>query len=134
MVKFRLDTISFEETSTGRISMEKAGRIQREAATVEVMIRHYCRIEHDSDSELCKECRKLLSYSNHRLANCPFQEGKTTCGKCQVHCYKPAMREKIRKVMRTIGPKMLLTNPIMALRHTIDGLRKKPIGKENNQR
>jgi len=107
--------------------MDKAGRMQREAATVEVMIHHYCRLHHNGDKELCEECSKLLSYSNHRLANCPFQEGKTTCGKCPVHCYKPAMREQIREVMRTIGPKMLLTNPIMSCRHLIDGLRKKPV-------
>lgn len=108
--------------------MKKAGRMQREAATVEVMIHHYCRIEHNRNSELCEECSNLLSYSKQRLANCPFREGKTTCGKCQVHCYKPVMREKIRQVMRTIGPGMVLTNPIMALRHAIDGLRKKPLG------
>ena len=107
--------------------MKKTGRMQREAATVEVMIRHYCRIHHQNNNALCEECSKLLRYSNHRLANCPFQEGKTTCGKCQVHCYKPAMREKIREVMRTIGPRMLVTNPIMSLRHAIDGLRKKPV-------
>ena len=100
--------------------------MQREAATVETMIRRYCRINHDSGSELCEECRELLNYSNHRLANCPFQEGKTTCGKCRVHCYKPAMREKIREVMRTVGPRMVLTNPFMALQHAVDGLRKKP--------
>jgi hypothetical protein len=36
------------------------------------------------------------------------------------------MREKIREVMRVIGPRMILTNPLMACQHLIDGLRKKP--------
>ncbi len=107
--------------------MKKAGRMQREAATVEVMIRRYCRLRHSGGDELCDDCVQLLDYSNHRLANCPFQERKTTCGKCPVHCYKPAMRERIREVMRTVGPRMMLTNPIMSLRHLIDGLRKKPL-------
>jgi len=111
--------------------MEKTGRIQREAATVEVMIRRYCQIKHrdnaGQDGELCEKCGQLISYTNHRLANCPFQEGKTTCGKCRVHCYKSDMREKIREVMRIVGPRMILTNPTMALQHVIDGLRKKPL-------
>jgi len=32
--------------------------------------------------------------------------------------------------MRSIGPGMLLTNPLMALQHAVDGLRKEP-GKTN---
>ncbi len=103
------------------------GRMAREAATVETMIRKYCRLHHDSSDDLCDQCRELLAYSNHRLKHCPFQEGKTTCGKCRVHCYKPAMREKIRTVMREIGPGMIFSNPVMALQHMIDGLRKKPL-------
>jgi hypothetical protein len=112
----------------------KSGRMQREAATVELMIRRYCRMKHTGGTELCEDCQELLSYSEQRLANCPFQEGKTTCGKCKVHCYKPSMREKIREIMRTIGPRMILTNPIMALRHLLDGLRKEPVNKKTEEK
>jgi hypothetical protein len=106
----------------------KPGRIQREADTVAVMIRQYCRrLKHSDGEELCADCAELLRYAEQSLDRCPFQEGKTTCGNCQVHCYKPSMREKIREVMRTIGPRMILSNPMMALRHAIDGLRKEPV-------
>ncbi len=98
----------------------------REVATVEVMIQKYCREQHHSDGSLCKECLELLTYVGKRLGNCPFQENKTTCGKCPIHCYKPAMREKIREVMRTIGPKMILNHPLMGIMHLVDGLRRKP--------
>ena len=105
--------------------------MQRELDTVAVMIRQYCRrLDHSDDGELCTDCAELLRYAKQSLSRCPFQEGKTTCGNCQVHCYKPSMREKIREVMRTIGPRMILTNPIMALRHALDGLRKKPVRKK----
>jgi hypothetical protein len=103
------------------------GRMQREAATVKTMIHRYCRRHHNKSGILCDSCSELLAYSNHRLANCPFQEGKTTCGKCRIHCYKPAMREKICEVMRETGPSMLLSNPIMALQHMIDGMRSEPV-------
>ena len=115
--------------------VKKSGRMQREAATVELMIRRYCRMKHTGGAELCDEdCRELLSYSEQRLASCPFQDGKTTCGKCKVHCYKPSMRERIREVMRTIGPRMILTNPIMAIRHAVDGLRKEPVQKKTEEK
>lgn len=101
----------------------------REQATVEVMIREFCRLRHGKDSEICPECLELLKYAEKRLSLCPFQEGKTTCGNCAVHCYKPAMRARIREVMRTIGPRMMFAHPIMGIMHLIDGLRKKPKSK-----
>jgi len=58
-----------------------------------------------------------------RLDQCPFQEAKTTCVKCPVHCYKPAMRERIRVVMRYAGPRMLWQHPVLAFYHLFDGLR-----------
>jgi len=100
-------------------------RMQREARTVEVMILRFCRDRHGTKGEVpCKECRDLLTYAHRRLKHCPFQENKTTCGKCPVHCYAPQMREKIRDVMRYAGPRMLLTHPVMAIAHLLDGLRK----------
>ncbi len=101
-------------------------RMQAEAETIQAMIRIYCRKHHGGARELCEECRELAAYAQKRLDACPFQEGKTTCGKCPVHCYKPGMRERIRKVMREVGPKMIFHHPVMALRHFLDGLRKEP--------
>jgi hypothetical protein len=94
--------------------------------TVAVMIDLYCRSQH-GDDRLCAECSELLAYSNERLDKCPFQERKTTCAKCPVHCFSPEMRDKIRIVMRYSGPRMLRSHPILALRHFMDRSRKKPI-------
>lgn len=99
-------------------------RLRREAQTVAVMIRRYCRDRHGHHAELCPECAELLAYARKRLARCPFQENKTTCGKCPVHCYAPEKRERIQAVMRYSGPRMLLSHPIMALRHLLDGFRR----------
>ncbi|MBW1792406.1 MAG: nitrous oxide-stimulated promoter family protein [Deltaproteobacteria bacterium] len=106
-------------------------RIQREASTIEAMIRIYCRHHHGTNSELCKECDLLLQYALVRLKKCPFQEKKTTCGKCPIHCYKPGMRKKIQEVMRYVGPRMVLHHPIMGIMHIVDGFRKSsPKGKQ----
>lgn len=104
-------------------------RMQREARTIELMIHRYCRDKHHASS-LCAECQELLAYAFKRLSACPFQENKTTCGKCPVHCYKPGMRGRIQDVMRYVGPRMTLTNPVLSLQHALDGLRKEPLGKK----
>jgi predicted amidophosphoribosyltransferase len=95
-------------------------RIKRERRTVAAMIALYCRDHHRSEDALCSECSELLAYADERLDRCPFGERKTTCAKCPVHCYRPAMREKIRAVMRYAGPRMLLRHPLLAIRHLID--------------
>ncbi|MGE4559823.1 MAG: nitrous oxide-stimulated promoter family protein, partial [Desulfobulbus sp.] len=99
-------------------------RIRREAHTVATMIQRYCRDHHHTRGALCPECEQLLDYARKRLQNCPFQEEKTTCGKCPVHCYAPQQRTRIRRVMRHAGPRMIFSHPIMALWHLLDGLRR----------
>lgn len=99
-------------------------RLQREARTVELMIRRYCAGHHPPHQSPCPECAALLAYARKRLQACPFQEHKTTCANCPVHCYAPAMRERIQQVMRYAGPRMLLAHPLLAILHLIDGLRK----------
>ena len=74
---------------------------------------------------LCPQCQALLDYAHKRLEHCKFGEDKPSCTRCPVHCYKPAMREQIRQVMRYSGPRMLLHDPIMAIRHLWDFLRAK---------
>jgi len=102
-------------------------RMDREARTVEAMIRIYCRGQHGCADELCAGCQELLDYARQRLHWCPFQEGKTTCARCPVHCYQPAMRERIRAVMRYAGPRMLRRHPVLTLFHLLDGRRKEPV-------
>jgi hypothetical protein len=101
-------------------------RITREKKTIDAMVHIYCRDHHDTKGdELCPECTEFLSYAFMRLDKCPFQEEKTSCGKCLVHCYQPQMREKAKKIMRFAGPRMFLHSPGLALHHVFDG-RKKP--------
>ena len=101
-------------------------RLQLEGRTVKLLIELYCREQHQTKMELCGDCHALLDYANLRLSRCPFQENKTTCGNCPVHCYRVGMREKIREVMRYAGPRLFRQHPWLALRHLLDGLRKIP--------
>ncbi len=97
-------------------------RLRRERRTIQLMLGMYCRGNHAPEGELCQECKELLSYAMQRIDRCPFQADKPTCAKCTVHCYKPQMRERVRGMMRYAGPRMLLTHPILALAHLVDGV------------
>ncbi len=102
--------------------------MKRERKTLEAMISMYCGDLHrETGPELCSECSELVEYARARLGKCPFQEEKTTCAKCPVHCFKPAMREKVRAVMRYAGPRMVYRHPVMAFFHYLDSFRKEPV-------
>ncbi len=98
---------------------------EREKAVVCQMIALYCRKQHKSKGELCMECAELQEYARFRSDKCPFMETKTFCSNGKVHCYKPEMREKIRRVMRFSGPRMMLYHPVLAVRHVIESKKEK---------
>jgi len=104
----------------------------RESRTIDAMIGLYCR-SHHKKTVLCPDCSELRDYAQKRLEKCPFQEGKTACAKCPVHCYKPDMRKKVREVMRYSGPRMMYRYPAMAISHIIDSRRKTPLVKEERE-
>lgn len=91
-------------------------RIEQEKKTVELMLRLYCR-KKERNIPLCPDCAALLKYAHERLEHCPFGEHKTSCQHCRVHCYRPDMAERMRRVMRYSGPRMLFYHPWAALRH-----------------
>mgnify|MGYP002748588174 CR=1 FL=1 len=97
-----------------------------EKMLVSEMIALYCRRQHKTPKgSLCPECRQLHDYALTRIDKCPFMETKTFCSACKVHCYKPEMRQQMRAVMRYAGPRMLLSNPILVLRHMAETMRRK---------
>ncbi len=98
----------------------KQDRLERERHTIEVMIGIYCRGHHRPQDVLCAECQQLFAYAMQRIDKCPFKEDKPTCAKCPIHCYKSAMREQVRQVMRYAGPRMLVYHPLLAVMHYAD--------------
>lgn len=102
-------------------------RLERERRTVAAMIGRFCRDRHGPVGEkLCAECADLEVYTRLRLEKCPYGETKPTCANCPIHCYQPHRRDQIKDVMAYAGPRMLLTHPILAIRHVLDGRREAP--------
>ena len=98
----------------------KMNKRKREILTVRLMIQDYCRKNHLSEVVLCPDCEMLLDYAVMQINSCKLGDQKSTCAKCAIHCFEPGYREKIRKVMRFTGPRMLFKHPILALQHLID--------------
>ncbi len=93
--------------------------IDIEKITVSKMIDLYCLNHHviDNNIELCDECLTLKSYSNKKLDLCIYKKDKPACKNCATHCYAPLQRERIREIMKFSGPRMLFTNPFLAITH-----------------
>lgn len=93
-------------------------RIDSEKRIVSRMIRLYCQRRLGLES-LTEEYRALESYAHRRLDGCKFGDAKPACKRCKIHCYRPDMRDKIRAIMRWAGPRMILYDPIAAIRHLL---------------
>lgn len=102
-------------------------RLRREYTTIQAMVEIYCSNHHQpGKKEICDECAELIRYARGKLEKCPFQENKSTCGKCTVHCYKKDMKEKVIAIMRYSGPKMISKHPVMAFQHFLDSRKPAP--------
>lgn len=97
-------------------------RLAREKQTIECMIEIYCRNVHGTCGNICVDCRDMLDYSLKRLETCKLLPNKPTCARCPAHCFHPAMRHRVRAVMRYAGPRMIFRHPVMTLLHVFDGL------------
>ncbi|MEB3024802.1 MULTISPECIES: nitrous oxide-stimulated promoter family protein [unclassified Parvimonas] len=102
-------------------SVEK--KRDREKKVITEMVKLYCRKNHKK-GELCDECREVLNYSLKRIDNCKYMETKTFCSNCKNSCYSPEMKEKVKKIMKFSGPRMLLHHPLLVISHMLSKLKK----------
>lgn len=105
-----------------------AARRKREKLVVSQMVAIYCAGHHPAASRtktahcggaICPDCAELDRFAVARTQRCRKMETKTSCNKCEHHCYSPQMQQRIRDVMRYAGPRMLYHHPIAAIRHML---------------
>lgn len=82
---------------------------------VRIMILIYCRGNKHDEVSPCNECKELIEYAEDRADNCI--SGELYCTNCDTPCYKDEMRERIKKVMKYSGPRMIIYHPILAIEH-----------------
>ena len=100
---------------------EIAQKRQKEKDLISLMIRFYCDKHHHTKAyePLCDECAELEKYAHTRVDHCPHIETKTFCSKCQSHCYSKEMRARVKEVMKSSGPRLLLHHPILVIKHAL---------------
>ena len=131
---------------------ELAAKRADEARMVSQMIALRCRGQHGSSAmarddahaprvrlglrtvTLCPACADLVAYATAHIETCPHMGTKTFCSACPTHCYRPAMREQIREVMRWSGPRMILYRPVAAIKHAVVTVRGKRAHERERQR
>lgn len=100
----------------------------QEKDTIRFMIELYCRKLHKeaggAKGKLCPECQELLEFNYQKIDRCPMMAEKTFCATCKIHCYPKERREQVRKVMKWAGPRMLIYNPKLAIKHIVDSKKK----------
>lgn len=105
-----------------KVNMMSGNHINREKKTIQKMVSLYARSHPENNAD---EYQKLIEYAYKRLDKCRYGENKPACKQCPIHCYQPAKREEMKKIMRWAGPRMLIYHPILAISHLIDD--KKPV-------
>ena len=98
---------------------------EQEIGTITRMVRRYCRSAHETGGRIFHTKRPLPEHVKKRRDRCPHGDNKPFCSNCPIHCYKPEMRQQMRTVMRYAGPRMLLTHPILVLRHMAETMLRK---------
>lgn len=101
-------------------------RISREKLTIRRMIALYQHRCPQAQDVVGTHFQALYEYASKRLDRCVFGEEKPACRQCPIHCYQPARREEMKKIMRWAGPRMLWIHPILTVRHLIDDRRPVP--------
>lgn len=91
-------------------------RIENEKRVVEQMVELYCKHKLGMLA-IDDEHKALIAYAHKRLDGCKFGDDKPACKRCPIHCYKPTMRAEMRAIMRWAGPRMIIYNPIAAIKH-----------------
>jgi len=98
-----------------------ASGVEKDIRVLEKFIQVYCETKHKTrekvdDRGLCAECRDTLNYAIHRREICPL-DPKPTCKNCEIHCYEPGHRQRIKDIMRHSGMHMIMRGRLDWLIH-----------------
>lgn len=96
-----------------------ASEVEKDIKVLEEFIQVFCDTKHRDrvkTSNICYECRETLTYATHRREICPL-DPKPSCKNCEIHCYEPELRQRIREIMRHSGMHMIVRGRLDLLLH-----------------
>lgn len=83
----------------------------------------YCNANHGTtDNKLCPKCTALLTTVMLKIQRCPYSISKPICDACETPCFGENATNEFRAVMKAGQKKMILSHPLMAVKHKLAGL------------
>ena len=102
---------------------EQVNNVPKEKENIRKTFGVYCKANHNTDGDkLCPKCTALLTTVFTKINRCPYGIGKPICEKCETPCFGEVSTNKFREVMSSSQKKMLLSHPIMTVKHKLQSL------------
>ena len=102
---------------------ELKNNIPNEKENIRKTFGKYCNANHGTtDNKLCAKCTAVLSTVMIKISRCPYGIGKPICEQCETPCFGERFTNEFNTIMKGGQKKMLLSHPIMTVKHKIAGL------------
>mgnify|MGYP002624333519 CR=1 FL=1 len=102
---------------------EPQNNVPKEKENIRKTFGLYCNANHGTtDNKLCPKCTALLTTVMLKIKRCPYGISKPICDSCETPCFGEVPTREFRSIMKSGQKKMLLSHPLMAVRHKLAGL------------
>ena len=120
-----LDTVKNKVKSLlpKRKEPELKNNVPKEKETIRKTFGEYCNANHGTEGgKLCAKCTAVLSTVMIKISRCPYGIGKPICEQCETPCFGERFTNEFMTIMKGGQKKMLLSHPIMTVKHKLAGL------------
>ena len=102
---------------------EPVNNIPKEKENIRKTFGVYCRSKHNTEGDkLCPKCTALLTTIFTKIGRCPYGITKPICDKCETPCFGEKQTKDFLEIMNSSQKKMLLSHPMMTIKHKIKRL------------
>ncbi len=102
---------------------ELKNNVPKEKENIRKTFGVYCNANHGTtDNKLCPKCTALLTTVMLKIQRCPYGISKPICDACETPCFGENPTKEFRAIMKSGQKKMLLSHPLMAVKHKIASL------------
>ena len=102
---------------------EPQNNVPKEKENIRKTFGLYCNSNHGTtDNKLCPKCTALLTTAMLKIQRCPYGIAKPICDACETPCFGEVPTKEFRNIMKSAQKKMLLSHPLMAVRHKLASL------------
>ena len=117
-----LDTVKEKVKSIlpKRKEPELKNNVPKEKEHIRNTFGEYCNANHGTEGgKLCAKCTAVLSTVLIKISRCPYGIGKPICEQCETPCFGERFTNDFNTIMKGGQKKMLLSHPIMTVKHKI---------------